>query len=145
MTIFPSEVQEFLNSPLYKRACSKNVKLAFKKLEIVHESAQDFFELFEGSFWSEHLGCELLDICTGDENILSVTEICRKNFRFPSQFLILTRFSVSIMVLDCVKDKVYEIDFEGGDALLINQMLPPRWDSFLSFINEYFTGKILPT
>lgn len=46
--------------------------------------------------------------------------------------------ALEVIVLDTVNDKVYRVDFEGGDEKLLNAELHPEWDSFEEFLIEYF-------
>lgn len=43
-----------------------------------------------------------------------------------------------ILVLDTELDKVYRVDFEGGELKLKNNELNETWSSFLEFLKEYF-------
>ena len=43
-----------------------------------------------------------------------------------------------ILVLDTELDKVYRVDFEGGELKLKNNELNETWSSFLEFRKEYF-------
>ncbi len=42
------------------------------------------------------------------------------------------------MVYDISTEQVYDVDFEGGDALLKNGQLEPRYPSFLEFLRFLF-------
>lgn len=42
------------------------------------------------------------------------------------------------LVLDSVTDKVYSVNFEGGDELLLNGELKESWPTFYMFLKEYF-------
>ena len=43
-----------------------------------------------------------------------------------------------VIVLDSDTDKVYRVNFEGGDELLKNGELQEEWSSFTDFLKEYF-------
>lgn len=96
---------------------------------------------YEGPFWSEYTGYEMLDLLEGEETIKSSTEICRTQFSLPAKYLVMSQLSAGqLLMLDCLEDKVYEVDFEGGDMLLQRGQLIPRRPSFSEFLVEYFTG-----
>ena len=135
----PLQVAQYLDSRKYFRVDKDVVNKVLTRLSGDHLLLRNFFETYEGSFWSEHLGCELLDITEGDESIETSTQTCRVQFGFPMRFFVLTRFSAGqVVVLDIERDKVYEVDFEGGDAMLLSGDLPQRWESFEAFLKEFF-------
>lgn len=141
MNQLSQDIKDVLADAIYLRSDPSVVGMELKRVGVNHSLLQEFFEHYEGPFWSEYIGCELMDICADDENIVSATEICRKQFGFSIALLVLTRLTAGqVVVLDCVQDKVYEVDFEGGDRLLLSGQLTPRWESFSSFLDEYFTG-----
>ena len=43
-----------------------------------------------------------------------------------------------VIVLDSETDKVYRVNFEGGDELLKSGNLSEEWSSFIAFLKEYF-------
>jgi hypothetical protein len=135
----PQQVVDSLHERKYFRQDKSLVDQALKRLKGDHPLLRSFFETYEGSFWSEHLGYELLDILDGSETVETSTEICRTNFGFPPQFFVLTQLSTGqVVVLNVDNDMVYEVDFEGGEKLLLSGELPPRWTSFDEFLRDYF-------
>nr|WP_240634812.1 hypothetical protein [Bacillus cereus] len=65
--------------------------------------------------------------------------IARKEHGFPNKYLVLTEMTANAaLVLDSVTDKVYSVNFEGGDALLLNGELKESWPTFYMFLKEYF-------
>lgn len=138
----PESVSRVLGDAIYARRNVEMVAGVLAALDVKHDLLRSFFERYEGPFWSENTGYEVLDILDGDETIQSATEICRKQFLFPVQFLVLSRLSAGqVVVLDTLDDKVYEVDFEGGEALLLAGQLAPRWESFRSFLNEFILSE----
>ncbi len=136
----PQQVAKSLQGSENLRRDKEVVGKALTRLGGEHLLLKIFFETYEGSFWSEHLGCELLDIAEGDESIETSSKICRDLFGFPLQYFVLTRLSVGqVVVLDVERDLVYEVDFEGGDAMLLRGDLPQRWGSFEAFLIDYFS------
>ena len=99
-----------------------------------------------GPFWSEALGFELLDALEGPETIRSITENCRQQFGFPDHVVVLSAPSAGqVIALDVDSDKLFEVDFEGGEKLLALGQLTPRWNSFEAFLCEYFGLRAIPT
>lgn len=141
-SLIPQVVKDSLDAPNYRRPEKMVATKALEKIcPVSHSLLQEFCEEYEGPFWSEFVGYELLDLVEGKETIVTSTEICRKQFRFPETCCVLTQLSSGqVVVLDAERDKVYEVDFEGGEKRLADASLPARWESFESFLKEYFTG-----
>ena len=98
-----------------------------------------FYTTYAGPFWEEALGIELMDIIEDNNNILKSTNICREEHGFNKKYLVLTEMSANeLIVLDSDTDKVYRVNFEGGDELLKNGELQEEWSSFTDFLKEYF-------
>ena len=80
-----------------------------------------------------------MDIIEDSNNIFKSTNICRNEYGFGKEYLILTEMLANeVLVLNSKTDKVYRVNFEGGDELLKNGELQEEWSSFLDFIKEYF-------
>ena len=80
-----------------------------------------------------------MDIIEDNNNILKSTNICRDEYGFNKKYLVLTEMSANeVIVLDSDTDKVYRVNFEGGDELLKNGELQEEWSSFTDFLKEYF-------
>lgn len=134
------QLKKVLNNSTYERVNTDKVKDSLQKLG-VHPSPLfvEFFTNFEGPFWGETLGFELLDLVEEINNIEKSTLICREEFNFASKFLVLTELSANeVIVLNSETDKVYRVDFEGGDEELINGTLQETWAFFGDFLQEFF-------
>lgn len=58
--------------------------------------------------------------------------------------LVLSEMSANaVLVLDTVTDKVYIVNFEGGDELLFKGELKETWSSFFDFLKAYFNCSLL--
>ena len=135
----PTNVLKNLSSTEYARRHMEVVSEALHKLGVEHQLFRLFMERFEGPFWNVASGYELLDLIEGNPSVVSSTFECRAEFRFPTHYLVLTALSANqILILDSLLDCVYEVDFEGGDQLLAEGILEPRWRSYSSFLSEYF-------
>jgi hypothetical protein len=139
MSILPERLDEVLGEEIYKR---ENINLVQDALIRLGVNASDTFEEFHiqyaGPFWEEHVPFELLDIADEENNIESYTLISRKE-RFPKQYLVLSEMSANaVLVLDTVTDKVYIVNFEGGDEMLLKGELKETWSSFFDFLKAYF-------
>lgn len=140
MSQIPHSVESKLSDQIYHRSQSDLVGNALADLAVKHELVQVFLNRYEGPFWSQRLGYEFLDLIEGNETIVSATQTCRDQYGFPGQFLVLSQLSAGqIVVLDTLGDKVYEVDFDGGNKLLLAGGLAPSWDSFRSFLVDYFS------
>lgn len=139
-----SRLKKILDNNIYARADENDVMQAFKRLDVkVSKLVEEFFLNFAGPFWEETIGMELLDIVNDSVNIESVTNVCRKVHLFPKQYLVLTEMVANeVIVLNTLNDKVYRVDFEGGDEALRNEQLQEEWDSFEQFLITYFDLKM---
>ncbi|MFI8618504.1 hypothetical protein ACIGHN_23670 [Acidovorax sp. NPDC077693] len=138
-----SKIPEIVNSKLidarYVRNYSNLVGNQLRMLGVTHELLQSFYEKYVGPFWSERIGCELLDIVEGADNISAMTLVCRDEFNFFSKYLVISQLAAGqVVVLDTHTDEVYEVDFEGGERMLMAGTLKPRWNSFEKFLMDYF-------
>lgn len=140
MSKLPKELEEVLSDTIYLRDDKEEVINAIKELDISpSEEFIQFYTMYAGPFWEESLGIELLDIVEDKNNILKSTNICRNEHGFDKKYLILSEMVANeIIVLDSETDKVYRVNFEGGDELLKNGKLHEGWSSFTDFIKEYF-------
>ncbi len=81
----------------------------------------------------------MLDVVDEENNIESYTIIARNEHGFPKKYLVLSEMSANaILVLDSVTDKVYSVNFEGGDELLLSGELEETLPTFYEFLKEYF-------
>ncbi len=63
----------------------------------------------------------------------------RSKFGWPERYVVLTSFlGGGVMVYDVLTEQVYDVDFEGGDALLKDGGLESRYSSFLEFLRFFF-------
>lgn len=140
MSKLPKGLEEILNDTIYSRNNREDVIKAIKELDISpSKEFIEFYITYAGPFWEETLGIELMDIIEGNNNILKSTKICRNEYGFNKKYLVLTEMSANeIVVLDSDTDKVYRVNFEGGDELLKNGELQEEWSSFSDFLKEYF-------
>lgn len=137
----PTKIGVVLADPRYTRKNVDVVDLALERLS-VHASSSfvDFYKTFTGPFWSDSLGIELADLVEDCNSVESLSQECRRVFVFPDRFLVLTPLSSggTIHVLDTEADSVYVVDLEGGEELLKDGQLEPRWRSFCDFLEAYF-------
>ena len=143
MNSLPKLVSKKLINPVYKRKNKSNVDITLKALGVSASSIfKLFYELYEGPFGSEVTGFEVVDLfeCEPNEqNIISLTKICREEYQFPNKFLVLTELlGGGVLVYDTENDCVFNVDFEGSDQDLINGTLEPDWSSFYEFLDFYF-------
>lgn len=68
-----------------------------------------------------------------------MTLACREQYGFENKFIVLTNMAANeVLILDTESDKVYRVDFEGGENKLKMNELKETWSSFLDFLKEYF-------
>ena len=140
MSKLPRGLEEILSDTIYLRSNKEEVVKAIKELDIIpSEEFIEFYTRYEGPFWEVTLGIELMDIIEDSNNIFKSTNICRNEYGFGKEYLVLTEMSANeVLVLNSKTDKVYRVNFQGGDELLKNGELQEEWSSFLDFIKEYF-------
>ncbi len=136
----PERVLGALAAPAFARQRLDGAAQVLDRLGVQpHGAFREFFERYEGPFGSGRTGFELLDICAGTPSIVSATDACRTHHRFPSNYLALTELlGGSILMYRVDTDEVFDVDFEGGDQLLMRGDLTPRWRSFAAFLEFFF-------
>lgn len=140
MSELPEKLKQILGNKIYQRENVAEVKQALIRLDInTSYSFYRFYKQYAGPFWENFVPFELLDIVDEKNNIESYTYICRSEYGFPKQYLILSEMSLNtVLVLDTLTDKVYKVDFEGGDELLLKGELKETWSTFYEFLKDYF-------
>lgn len=140
MANLPEGLDIVLKEDIYKRQNTVDVHSVLSKLKVTTSNTfVEFYKKYSGSFWSESVPYELLDICDDVNNIETYTEICRNEHKFSNRFLVLSELSTgAVLVLDSITDRVYEVDFEGGQDMLINGNLDASWSTFYEFLEDYF-------
>ncbi|MBR3537075.1 MAG: SMI1/KNR4 family protein [Oscillospiraceae bacterium] len=129
-----------LSEDIYLREDILHVSNTLKDLEVSpSQEFIDFYTSYSGPFFEESLGFELLDIIDDSENIRNLTLACREQYEFENKFIVLTNMTANeVLILDTESDKVYRVDFEGGENKLKMNELKETWSSFLDFLKEYF-------
>ncbi|MDA2565159.1 SMI1/KNR4 family protein [Bacillus cereus] len=140
MNVLPDNLEQVLEEDIYKREDKNKVKETLTNLGVeVSDTFREFYYRYAGPFWEEHVPYELLDVVDEENNIESYTIIARNQHGFPKKYLVLSEMSANaILVLDSVTDKVYSVNFEGGDELLLSGELEETWPTFYEFLKEYF-------
>ncbi len=135
-----SRLKQCLEEDMYSRDDIEEVIRAFKRLNVdVSDTVIQFYQNFAGPFWEESIGFGLLDIIDDNPTVESVTLVCREEFAFPIRYLVLTELTIGeIIVLDSKSDKLYKVDFEGGEKSLLTGTLKENWTSFSEFLSKYF-------
>jgi hypothetical protein len=136
----PENVVLKLSDPKFKRVDPKRVSAVLTELAVTtSETFVEFYGRYEGPFGSARLGYELLDLCVGDPSVASSTKICRAEYGFSDDYLVLTDLlGGSVLVYGSDSDQVFDVDFEGGQGELAAGQLKPAWISFADFLQEYF-------
>lgn len=130
----------------YKAGIRNNIEEVIKAFDrlnvIVPEQVKQFYFHFAGPFGQRPFGgITLLDIVDDDPNIESITQICREEFKFPDQYLVVTDYCDvgDVTVLDTLNEKLYKVCLEcGEDEDLLNGKLEPTWQSFNDFLIDFF-------
>jgi len=136
----PGNVELKLSNGAWHRSPESQVEAALEELGTSANSEfGSFYTKYWGPFRSEHTGMELLDIVEQAENVLTNTRAVRDEYSFPSRFVVVTSPSAgSVVVYDINTNNLYDVDFEGGDELLLSGKLAPRYTSWNDFISQYF-------
>ena len=106
--------------------------------------AAEFFSAYSGPFCSRNTGFILLDLGRPDkpESVEYSTRAVRSKFGWPDRYLVISDLLAnSVFVYDTVTESVFNVDFEGGDAMLISGTLPADFPTFTAFLEWYFQGE----
>ena len=104
----------------------------------------EFYARYEGPFSSSQTGFCLLDLEKHDilGSILESTKQVQVQFGWPARFLVISDLLAdAVYVYDTIDDKVFNVDFEGGDKQLLLGALAPEFDTFEGFLSWYFAGE----
>jgi hypothetical protein len=105
----------------------------------VSNTFREFYRTYRGPFGSKNTGFLLLDLSSGRWSIVSSTEVVRSDHGIPHEYLVITDLlGGGVLMYKTDTDQVFDVDFEGGHELLIAGTLPPTWNSFEAFLDEYF-------
>ncbi len=136
----PFTVRQALHDDIWQRADSSAADEILRNLRVPDSATFfEFFTTFAGPFGSKSFGHELLDLYEQKESIATNTEAVRSEFGFPNRYLVVSNLlGHSVLVYDIESEKVYDVDFEGGDQMLLKGSLNPSWNSWEEFLCEYF-------
>src|SRR5690625_3785154 len=96
MSNLPYKLNEVIGGEIYKREDKNEITVFLEKLEVkVSDTFKEFYELYEGPFWEEHVHFELLDIVEDLINIEYSTHISSNEHRFPDKYLVLRSMSAN--------------------------------------------------
>ncbi|CAN7390383.1 hypothetical protein [Variovorax sp. LjRoot178] len=133
-----------LSDQTFRRSAIDDAAAGLDRLGVPKDSQLgSFFLRYAGPLASPNTGFELLDLVgeQGQHSVESSTSLVRSRFSWPDRYLVLTNFLAGVvMVYDISTEQVYDVDFEGGDALLKDGRLEPRHPSFLEFLRFFFGG-----
>jgi hypothetical protein len=136
----PDGLNEILPKEIYARQNRKEVQDAIDSLGVkTPNSFSEFYSHYVGPFWEESVPFELLELAQEQNTIVSYTLISRKEHELPNRYLVLSEMTANaVLMYDTNTDKVYNVNFEGGDELLTKGELKEDWSSFYDFLIDYF-------
>ena len=136
----PAEVLADLSHPAHRRSELAAASEAVRSLSVpVSATLAEFYARYEGPFHSRATGIMLLDIISGNPSVRSHTLACRAMYGFGLNHIVLTDLLAnSVLVLESNTDRIFDVDFEGGDRMFLQGLLPSSWPSFEAFLYEYF-------
>jgi len=140
-----TSLKQFLNSKgCYSRPDPRVTDESIARLGVTPGAAfAEFYHDYEGAFGSDFTGYILSDVVRGDEtSIVGATEYFRENETgwIYEHLVISDMCAHAVLVYDCITDRVYNVDFEGGSDRLKEGTLEPQWSSFEDFLDFYFLG-----
>lgn len=138
--LIPSNVESKLCEVIWLRSRDSQIADALAELGVSPESEfAKFYAKYWGPFRSNQTGIELLDLVEQKESVLTNTRLVRKEYNFPDQFIVVSSLlGGGVVVFETTTGKVYDVDFEGSDELLIEGKLPPTNNSWNEFLSHYF-------
>ena len=107
-------------------------------------SAAQFYSEYSGPFCSRNTAFMLLDVGDPalDESVERATLSIRAMFGWPARYLVISDvLAHSVLVYDTTSDSVFDVDFEGGDLLLVSGNLPASFATFNDFLAWYFPSE----
>jgi hypothetical protein len=136
----PDKVAQKLREQVWKRSSRVGLANAFTELGVpASDPFYEFYSKFHGPFRSDKIGFELLDVIEQDESIVTNTRLVREQLDFPSHYIVLTSMNgLAVLIYNLKNGGVFDVDFEGGDELLLRGELPPRWRNWWDFADNYF-------
>lgn len=136
----PDAIERKLASAVWLRPTTVGLEDAFSRVGLTEpDPVREFYSRFWGPFRSGKVGYELLDLVEQEDSVVSGTETLRSQFGFPDRFLVMSSLlGQSILVYDVITGHVFDMDFDGGDVLLLADKLSPRWKTWWDFAQEYF-------
>jgi hypothetical protein len=136
----PLSVESKLSDAVWARSRDSEIANALAELGVSPESEfAAFYSRYWGPFRSNRTGVELLDIVEQEESVLTNTRTVREEYGFPNQFIVVSSLNAgSVVVFETTTGNVYDVDFEGGDALLVEGKLAPSNNSWNDFLSQYF-------
>jgi hypothetical protein len=140
MATLPTHVEQCLTNAAFRRENPEEMFSALARLGVQPSDVfLEFYKNYAGPFGSKRSSFELLDLVLQDENIERNTELCRKQFAFPKQYLVISGLLAgSVLVYDTRTDRVFNVDFEGGEKDLVSGVAKPQWETFYDFIGSFF-------
>ena len=138
--MLPQEVLSALSDKRFERPEANRVDEALTRLDVsVSPTFREFYSRYEGTFGSNVTGFELLDLCASEPSVVTSTELCRAEHNIPHKALVLTDLlGGAVLMYEGDTDRVYNVDFEGGDQDFAAGRLEPMWKSFSEFLKWYF-------
>ncbi|MFG6324028.1 MAG: hypothetical protein K1W41_22100 [Lachnospiraceae bacterium] len=138
-----TELKKLITYEAGIRSNFEEVRKAFDRLNvIVPEQVKNFYYNFAGPFGQRPFGgITLLDITDDNPNIESITQICREEFKFPTQYLVVTDYCDvgDVTILNTLTGELYKVCLEcGEDEELLDGKLEPTWKCFNDFLIDFF-------
>ncbi|MGJ7575733.1 hypothetical protein ACSFBX_34830 [Variovorax sp. RB2P76] len=131
-----------LISQTFRRSAVHEAVAALDRLGVSKDSQLGSFYLrYAGPLASPNTGFELLDLVgeKGQHSVESWTSLVRDRFGWPDRYLVLTNYVAGgVIAYDIATEQIYDVDFEGGDALLKDGQLDARYPSFVEFLRFFF-------
>ena len=131
-------------NPVYRRE-SPVERAELERIGIAADSAFGlFFARHHGPFGSTVTQFLLLDLLDQDptDSVVTSTRVIRERFGWPDRYFVISdMLAHAVLVYDATSDRVFNVDFEGGDALLLAGDLPPSHTSFEDFLRWFFDGQ----
>lgn len=98
-----------------------------------------FYESNEGHFSSSNTGFCFLDIATDPKTYWDQHRIVYEEYGIPRRYLVISDLlGNAVLMYDTSTTAVYNVDFEGGDQMLIEGTLEPYFKTLSEFLKWYF-------
>jgi hypothetical protein len=104
------------------------------------EDALEFYRLFPGPMGTDTMGYQLLDMVNDNPSVKSITQVMRKKFNLPAEWLAISDLLAGgLLIFNTKTNEVYDVDFEGTLERVLGGRASPTWTTFTELLEVFFS------